>query len=95
MTQEHHAEHEQVWLVDRTYSDDEQNIVILIYATTDGGRYLRKERAITSFSDSTETPAAVNAKIDNLGTVTDSETKAEYAVLAQERKAAHDPDDIV
>jgi hypothetical protein len=40
----------QVWLVERTYSDDEQNMIILTYATTDGERYFRKERALTSFS---------------------------------------------
>jgi len=33
-----------VWLVERTYSDDEQNVIILTYATTDGTRYFRKER---------------------------------------------------
>ena len=38
------------WLVERTFSDDEQNLVILVYATTDGERYLRKERALTSFA---------------------------------------------
>jgi len=31
-----------MWLVERTYSDDEQNMVILTYATTDGERYFRK-----------------------------------------------------
>ena len=31
-----------VWLVERTYSDDEQNLAVLIYATPDGKRYCRK-----------------------------------------------------
>ncbi|MFQ3320223.1 MAG: hypothetical protein ACI80F_002301, partial [Natronomonas sp.] len=39
-----------VWLVERTYGDDEQNLIILTYATPDGERYLRKERALTSFT---------------------------------------------
>ena len=47
-----------VWLVERTYSDDEQNIIILTYATTDGKQYFRKERALTSFSGGRETTAA-------------------------------------
>ena len=40
-----------VWLVERTYSDDEQNLIILTYATPDGEQYYRKERALTSFTD--------------------------------------------
>jgi len=32
-----------VWLVERTYSDDDQNIIILVYATPDGERYYRKD----------------------------------------------------
>jgi hypothetical protein len=32
-----------VWLVERTYSDDEQNLIILTYATPDGSRDYRKE----------------------------------------------------
>jgi len=39
-----------VWLVERTYSDDEQNLIILTYATADGRQDFRKERALTSFS---------------------------------------------
>jgi len=33
-----------VWPVERTYSDDELNLIILTYATLDGHRYFRKER---------------------------------------------------
>ena len=47
-----------VWLVERTFSDDEQNIVILVYATPDGTRYYREERALTSFTDARDTTAA-------------------------------------
>lgn len=60
-----------VWLVERTYSDDEQNLIILTYATTDGEQYFRKERALTSFGDERDTTAAVDAAPDNLGSVTD------------------------
>jgi hypothetical protein len=51
-----------VWLVERTYSDDEQNLIILVYATTDGERYLRKERALTSSGDDRPTTAAIDAR---------------------------------
>ncbi len=84
-----------VWLVERTYSDDEQNIVILVYATPDGSRYLRKERALTSFSDVRDTTAAVDADPGNLGRVDDPEQRETYAAEAQRMEAKHVPDDLV
>jgi len=68
------AERVRMWLVERTYSDDEQNMVILTYATPDGERYFRKERALTSFSDVRDTTAAVDTDPENVGAVSDSAT---------------------
>ena len=84
-----------VWLVERTYSDDEQNIIILVYATPDGERYFRKERALTSFTDVRDTTAAVDAPPRNLGTIADEETRERYATEAQRMAAEHDPEDVV
>ena len=84
-----------VWLVERTYSDDEQNLIILVYATPDGRRYLRKERALTSFGDDRPTTAAIDAAPDNLGTVDDPETREWYAAEASRVADERDPDDHV
>ncbi|MEF8819300.1 MAG: hypothetical protein V5A31_01645 [Haloferacaceae archaeon] len=84
-----------VWLVERTYSDDEQNVIILTYATTDGQRYFRKERALTSFADDRPTRAAVDAEPQNLGSVDDPDRREQYATEAERTRAAHDPDDAV
>jgi hypothetical protein len=84
-----------VWLVERTYSDDEQNIIILVYATPDGRRYYRKERALVSFSDHRDTTAAADVAPAALGDVDDPETRARYAAEAQRVRAANDPDDVV
>jgi hypothetical protein len=89
------AESVRVWLVERTYSDDEQNIVILVYATPDGSRYFRKERALTSFTDVRDTTAAVDARPANLGRVTDPEERDRYAAEAARMRETHDPDDLV
>lgn len=35
-----------VWRVDQTLSDDEQNIIIVTYATADGAQAYRKELAV-------------------------------------------------
>ena len=85
---------ERVWLVERTYSDDEQNIIILVYATTDGKQYLRKERALTSFGDHRDTTAAIDADPINLGQV-DPEDREQYANEAQRMAADHDPEDLI
>ncbi|SMO59769.1 hypothetical protein SAMN06264867_104258 [Halorubrum cibi] len=84
-----------VWLVERTYSDDEQNLVILTYATPDGERYFRKERALTSFSDVRDTTAAVEAGPGELGAVDDPELRERYAAEARRMRDAHDPDDLI
>ncbi|WP_121821920.1 hypothetical protein [Halostella salina] len=87
---------ERVWLVERTYSDDEQNIIILVYATPDGKRYLRKERALTSFDGTgPETLAALDVESERLGVVDDPETETRYAAEADRMAATHDPDDAV
>ncbi|EMA39994.1 hypothetical protein [Halococcus hamelinensis] len=84
-----------VWLVERTYSDDEQNLVILTYATTDGKRYSRKERALTSFSDVRETTAAIDADPGSVGPVEDPELRERYAAEATRMADEHDPDDAI
>lgn len=85
-----------VWLVERTYSDDEQNLIILTYATSDGKQYFRKERALTSFTGvSRETTAAVTADPDNLGTVDDPDLREQYAAEAQRMVETHASDDPI
>lgn len=86
---------QQVWLVERTYSDDEQNLIILIYATLDGTQYYRKERALTSFSDSRKTTAAVKVDSSNLGNTADNEVQDQYKTEAQRMSSKYNPDDEI
>lgn len=88
-------EHVRVWLVERTYSDDEQNLIILTYATLDGKQYFRKERAHTAGRNTRETTAAVETDPVNLGTVADPERRVQYATEARRMKETHDPDDTI
>jgi hypothetical protein len=73
----------------------EQNLIILTYATPDGERYFRKERALTSFSDRRDTTAAVAAGSTNLGAVTDEGLREQYASEARRMAEAHDPNDVI
>ena len=84
-----------VWLAERTFSDDEQNIVILVYATPDGTQIFRKERALTSFTGGRETTAAVDVPERNLSTVDDPAERERYRAEASRMAAEHDPDDPV
>ncbi|WP_459891204.1 hypothetical protein [Halostagnicola bangensis] len=84
-----------VWLVERTYSDDEQNLIILVYATVNGDRYFRKERALTSSTDTRTTTAAVTVEPTNLGSVDDPELREQYATEATRMADEHDPSDAI
>lgn len=86
---------ERVWLVERTYSDDEQNLIILTYATMDGRYEFRKEWAVTSFSGSDqETSASLLVERNNLATV-DDDTQQQYSDEVTRMKQKHDPSDSV
>ncbi|MDS0477862.1 hypothetical protein [Natrinema sp. 1APR25-10V2] len=85
-----------VWLVERTYGDDELNIIILVYATEDGRQYHRRERALTSFTGSARTTrAGLTVSPDQVGTVDDPETRARYAEEASRMAERHEPEDSV
>ena len=82
-----------VWLAERTYSDDEQNLIILMYATPDGRRDFRKERALTSFTGTARrTPVSLDVEETNLGVVEDPDTRERYAGEVSRMRQKHDPD---
>jgi hypothetical protein len=86
----------QVWPVERTYSDDEQNLIILTYATPDGEQYRRKERALTSFTGpARDTYAGLDVLPEKLADVTDADTRERYAAEATRMATEHDPDDTI
>ena len=85
---------ERVWLVERTYGDDELNLIILVYATTDGERYVRKERALTSFADDRPTRASLSVPAAELGE-TDPDDRERYADEATRMAERHAPGDRI
>ena len=81
-----------VWLVERTYSDDEQNLIIITYATPDGRFEFRKERALTSFTGvARETPVSMDVDASNLSPVEDEETRQRYGTEAARMAEKHEP----
>lgn len=90
------TDEQRVWLVERTYSDDEQNMIILTYATPDGRREFRKERALPSFTGTArETPVSLVVSPSNLGTVEDPDTRERYASEADRMARKHDRDETL
>jgi hypothetical protein len=85
-----------VWLVERTYGDDEQNLIILTYATPDGERTFRKERALPSFTgDERGTKAALDVSETNLSSVDDTDKREQYAAEAARMAEKHEPDETI
>lgn len=84
----------QLWLVERSY--DDRDLIVLIYATTDGEYELRKELAAAVMHQRRmSTTAAIEAPVDNLEAVTDDEVRERYAAEATKMAESHDPDDEI
>ncbi|MFD1587389.1 hypothetical protein ACFR9U_10365 [Halorientalis brevis] len=90
------SETEQVWMVERTFSADSPHILVIVYATPYGERYLQQERAFNRFGGrAPEVTAAIEANPDELAPVEDAETRERYADEAARMMDRHDPDDAV
>jgi hypothetical protein len=83
---------ERCWLVERTYTD--RDLVVVVYATPDGERSLRKELA-ASMLDRTTVTAAIEADPDDLTPVGDPESRSRYETEADRVRDARDPDEPV
>jgi hypothetical protein len=83
---------ERLWLVERTYTD--RDLVVLVYATPEGDRRLRKELA-SSMLERTTVTAAVEADPADLGSVDDPETRERYADEVERVRSDHEPDDPI
>ena len=90
------VETEEVWMVERTFSADSPHILVIVYGTLDGTKYLQKERAFNRFGGSApEVTAAIEADRDDLNQVTDAARRDRYASEAERMRERHDPDDPV
>jgi hypothetical protein len=76
--------------------DEKQNLIILTYATPDGDRAFRKERALTSFTgDERGTTAALDVSETNLSSVDDPEKREQYAAEVRRMAEKHDPSETI
>jgi hypothetical protein len=85
-----------VWMVERTFSADSPHILVIVYATPDGTRYVQKERAFNRFGGAApEVTAAITVERDALAPVDDAETRERYRAECERMRDRHDPDDPV
>ncbi|MXR50592.1 hypothetical protein GRX03_03075 [Halovenus sp. WSH3] len=82
-----------VWLVERSYGSDE-DLVTLVFATTDGRYQLKKQLSHNMLYGKTIT-AAREEPPENLDEVKDAETRERYASEASRMAEEHDPDEAV
>lgn len=83
----------QVWLVERSYGNDE-DLVTLVYATTDGSQHLKKQLSHNMLYGKRIT-AARELQNGELDPVRDEELQDRYATEASRMAEKHDPDDEV
>lgn len=87
------TEAQRVWLVERSYGNDE-DLVTLVFATTDGEHQLKKQLSHNMLYGKTITAAREEDPAD-LDEVKDAETRERYASEATRMAEKHDPDDEV
>ncbi|MDY6780313.1 MAG: hypothetical protein SV760_07175 [Halobacteria archaeon] len=84
-----------LWLVERSYSEEIQNLLRLTYATRDGSEYLRKELSLSSPRQADRITAATDVSEEKLVETQDDETRERYAKEATRMAESHDPDERV
>jgi hypothetical protein len=92
------TERRRVWMVERTFSEDSPNVLVVVYATPDGSQYLRKEWAYNRFGGTAGAPsvtAAERVEPERLAPVDDPATRERYATEAARMADRHAPDDPV
>ena len=91
------ADSRRVWMVERTYSSDSPNILVIVYATPDGEQYLQKEWEFNRFGAgrAPEVTAAIEADVADLNPVEDADRREQYATEAERMQERHEPDDPV
>lgn len=82
-----------VWLVERSY--DDRDLVTLVYATPDGERVFRQERAAATLHRQGDVTAARDVEASRLTPVDDADRRERYATEAARMAERRDPDEAV
>ena len=90
---EEEAETVRVWMVERGYTN--RDLITLVYATPDGERALRNERAAATMGHGSGVSAARDIDPDRLSPVADGETVERYRREVERTVEKYDPDETI
>ena len=89
------AEEVRVWLVERAYSEEVQNMLELVYATADGSRMLHLQKMLSSPHQADTITAARDVSNEKLEPVRDEDDAERYAREAERMREKYDPGETV
>jgi len=84
-----------VWLVERAYSEEVQNMLKLVYATPDGSRMLHLQKMLSSPHQADTITAARDVPDEKLEPVRDEDDVERYAREADRMREEYEPDETV
>ena len=84
-----------VWLVERTFSRDIGNMVMLTYATENGERFMMKEKAVSNPEDADSIPCSVEVEESRLSEVPETDMKERYEREAERLMEEKSPDSYI
>jgi len=84
-----------VWLVQRAYSEEVQNMLELVYATPDGSRMLHLQKMLSTPRQADEITAARDVPSEKLEPVREEGEVSRYKREAERMKEKYEPDETV
>jgi hypothetical protein len=89
------TEETRVWLVERAYSEEVQNMLELVYATPDGSRRLHLQKMLSTPQQADSITAARDVPDEKLEPVRDEEDAKRYTREAERMRERYEPDESV
>ena len=89
------TEEVRVWLVERAYSEEVQNMLELVYATPDGSRMLHLQKMLSSPHQADTITAARDIPDEKLEPVREKEEAERYAREADRMREKYEPGERV
>ena len=84
-----------VWLVERSYSEEVQNMLELVYAVEDGGRKLHLQKMLQTPRQADEVTAARDVDDGKLEPVRDEDERERYRREVERMRERYDADEAV
>ncbi len=84
-----------VWLVERAYSEEVQNMLELVYATPDGGRKLHLQKMLSTPAQADTITAARDVPDEKLEPVRDEKDAERYAREVDRMREKYEPNETV